>query len=54
MRGEYATVTDLTCEARPSAPVAVGEGKTRLPLRLAPGGALFLRLGLPATERRVE
>jgi hypothetical protein len=54
VRGEYATVTDLTCEARPSAPVAVGEGKTRLPLRLAPGGALFLRLGLPATERRVE
>jgi hypothetical protein len=48
VRGEYPTVVDLTCEARPRIAVVTADGKTRLPVRLAPGGALFLRLGQPA------
>jgi len=47
LRDRYAQVRELSCEARPAVPAAVIDGTTRIPLRLAPGTAVFLRLGRP-------
>lgn len=45
VRGRFRRVVDLSCEARPQVPVVGEEGVTRIPLKLRPGGAVFLSLG---------
>ncbi|HPA16258.1 MAG TPA: beta-galactosidase [Verrucomicrobiae bacterium] len=47
VRGRFNAVTELTSDCRPEVPVAHAGGTTRIPLRLAPGTAVFLRLGRP-------
>jgi hypothetical protein len=48
VRGVYRAVTELSCDCWPPVPLAQGVGITRIPVLLAPGTALFLRLGLAA------
>jgi hypothetical protein len=48
--GRFGDVVDLSCEARPRVPVRYAGGRTRIPLKLHPGGAVFLRLGMNAAE----
>ena len=44
VRGEYATVTDLSIDGGFPVPAAVANGTTRLPIVLGPGEGLMLRL----------
>ncbi len=44
VRGEYATVTDLSIDGGFPVPAAVANGNTRLPIVLGPGEGLMLRL----------
>ena len=53
VRGKYSRVIDLSCEARPHVPVTHLAGYTRVPVRLHPGGAVFLALGEPEAGGRV-
>jgi hypothetical protein len=47
VRGRFAAVTELSGDARPQVPARPMGAATVLPIRLAPGGAVFLRLGRP-------
>ena len=45
VRGRFANVVELSCEARPQVPARAQDGRTILPVRLQPGGAVFFSLG---------
>jgi hypothetical protein len=47
VRGKFGKVADLSCEAKPRVPTRPEGGRTAVPVRLPPGGAVFLSLGRP-------
>lgn len=47
-RGRFGPVTELTGECRPTVPVTIDGGITRISFHLAPGTAVFLSLGRPS------
>lgn len=47
VRGRFAEAVELSCECSPRIPLEPAGGTTSVPLRLAPGTGVFLRLGRP-------